>query len=883
MTRPPSRPPWLAERLIAWRFTGEARELVLGDLYEDFADRLAAGVAPRTAARRYWRQALGSLLPRRQSSPIAPVSIDTHHTHEGMTDMWLTDLRYAIRLMTKSPWWTLAVVVTVALAIAANTAVFGIVNTVMLRPLPFGAPDRLVWVAERNDRLNLPQFSASVLNYLSWKERSRAVEPMGALGFGRFTLTGQGEPEQFTGGSMTPSLLALLGITPIAGRGFAEGDDRPGAPPVVMISDALWRDRYNRDPGVIGRHLTFNGVDATVVGIAPSALNLLTGGDVWKPLTIDPGREMRLNHVIFAVGRLRPDVTLDQAQREMDAIAATVSQQYPEMKDWGIRLVTFYDWIVNPQLRTTLLVLLAAVGCVLLIASANVANLLLARASARRRELAVRTALGATGRRVLAQLLTESLVLSFAGGLAGVAGAILAVRSIDRILPANVLPTSDVGIDMNVLAFAVGLTLVTGLFFGIAPAWHAARARITDVLHQGRGAVTGRSRLRSVLAGVQLALATVLLVGAGLLTQTVLRLQHVPLGFEPSRVLTFQLVLPPARYKADRGTAFYRELLPSLAAVPGVRSVAMSSGVPFGNGNYTTTPIATRGESPLPPETAIPTDWRIVGPGYFKTMQIPVLRGREFTEAEMTNTAMVVIVSQATARRFWGDADPIGRTLHRQGDLPREYTVVGVVGDVRQTVLNQDRASIYYASSLIGIWPAMDIAVRTDGDPASALSMVRQRVRDLDPNLPLSFVRTMDEWVSASAAPSRLNAILMGAFAAVALVLAAIGIYGVLAYSVTQRTQEIGIRMALGAEPAGVVGLIVRDGLRVGVPGVAAGLAGALALSQSLNSLVYGVTVRDPLTYAGVAAVLGVIALAACVVPARTASRVDPLVALRED
>ena len=878
----PLRPPRLAERLVAWRFGGEAREVILGDLYEDYADRIAAGTPPRRAARRYWRQALASLLPRRPASP-RPAPVRPRPLRKGRLDMWLADLRYAIRLMTTSPWWTAAVVLTVAMAIAANTAVFSIVNTVMLRPLPFADPDRLVWIAERNDRLNLPQFGASVLNYLSWKEQARAIEPIGAFGFGRFTLTG-GEPEQFTGGTLTPSLFGLLGIAPVAGRSFVEGDDRPGAPPVVMISDTLWRNRYNADPAVIGSRLTVNGVDSTVVGIAPSsALTLLSGGDIWRPLTINPAREMRLNHVIFAVGRLRPGITLDQAQREMDAVAGVVSQQYPEMKDWGIRLVTFYDWIVNAPLRTTLLVLMAAVGCVLLIASANVANLLVARASVRRRELAVRTALGATGGRVLAQLLTESLALALLGGATGVAAAIWFVRGIDVMLPANVLPPGSAVIDVHVLAFAAALTTITGVLFGIAPAWHAVRGGVIDVLHQGRGVVTGRSRLRAALAGVQLALATVLLVGAGLLAQTVVRLQDVRLGFNPDQLLTFQLTLPPARYPADRGTAFYRTLLPSLAAIPGVHSAAMSSGLPFSNGNYTTTPIATRGESPLPPDTAVPTDWRIVSPGYFRTMQIPLVRGRDFTDAEMTPDAMVVIVSEATARRFWGDADPIGRTLHRQGDLAREYTVIGVVGDVRQTVLNQDRASIYYASSLIGIWPAMDIAVRTEHDPTAVLATARQRVRDLDPNLPLSSVRTMEEWVYASTAPSRLNAIVMGAFAGVALLLAAIGIYGVLAYSVTERTQEIGIRMALGAEPSGVVALVVRDGLRVVVPGVVVGLAGALALGQSLAGLVYGVTVRDPLTYAGVAALLGLIALAACAIPARAASRVDPLVALRED
>ena len=783
----------------------------------------------------------------------------------------------------KSPWWTLAVVSTVALAIAANTVVFSVVNAVLLRPLPFQRPDRLVWVAERNDRLNLPTFAASVLNYLDWKGETKTLDPMGAFGFATFTLTGSGEPEQFTGGTLTPSMFALLGIHPVVGRSFVEGDERPGAPAVVMVSEALWRHRFNADPSVVGRNLTLNGQAATVIGVAPPQLGWLSGGDIWRPLTIDPSREIRLNHVVLAVGRLRPGVSVERAQAEMDGIAGHVSREFPDMRDWSVRLVTFPHWFVSPQLTTALLVLLGAVACVLLIASANVANLLLARAAGRRKELALRTALGASRRRVLRQLLGESLVLSSIGGCAGIAVAVWGIRAVDAMLPPNLLPVPDVGLDARVLAFAVGLTVATGLLFGLVPAWQAARTNVTDVLKRtARGSIAGHARLGRTLAAFQLALATMLLVGAGLLTQSLLRLQHVNLGFDPDRLLTFQLSLPPARYADSRGTIFYRDLLTTLRAAPGVRDAAISSGVPFGAGNYTTTPIATTGASPLPADAAVPTAWRIVSPAYFRTMRIPLMRGREFEDADVDPNVSVVIVSQATAHRFWGDTDPLGRTLHRQGDR-RDYTVVGVVGDVRQSALSQETPSIYYASSLNGRWPVMDVVVRTDGDPYAAVDLVRQRVHAQDAAIPVSTVRTMDEWVWNRAAPSRLNAVLMAGFAVVSLLIAAIGIYGVLAYSVNQRTQEIGLRMALGAQRAGVLRLIVREGMLVGAVGIGGGLAAALGLSRWLASLVYGVTVRDPWTYAAVAGTLVLVALAACVVPARSASRVDPIVALRQE
>ncbi len=795
--------------------------------------------------------------------------------------MLLNDLRYTLRLLRKSPLFTLAVIFTVALGIGANTAIFSVVNSVMLRPLPYEQPSRLVWIAEKNDKLNLPTFATSVLNYLSWKQQSRTFDALGAFSFATFNLTGQGEPEQLTGGTITPSLLPLLGMKPILGRWFRDDEDRPGSARVVLISEGLWKRRFGGDSSVIGRTLSLNGVDTTVVGIAPPALALLSNGDMWAPLTIDPGRELRLNHVILAVGRLRPGVTLEQAQAEMNVVAGQLSQQYPEMKEWGIRLVDFYHFFVGPQLNTALVVLLCAVGCVLLIASANIANLLLARAASRQQEIAVRIAMGASRARLLNQLLVESVVLSTIGGGVGVIAALWGVDAINSLTPPNLLPVPDVRVDAVVLLFALALTITTGVLFGIAPAWHASNSDLNQVLKQTtRASAAGGPRLRNSLAAAELALATILLIGAGLLAQSLLRLQHVSLGFKADRLLTFQLGLPRTRYPGEKSAMFYRTLLASLRALPGVRAAGVSSGIPFGAGAYTTTPIATTGSSPLPPETAVPTDWRVVSPGFFQTMNIPLLRGREFVDADVpTGAPLVVIVSQATARRFWGDSDPIGRTLHRQGDLARQYAVIGVVGDVRQTTLSQESPAIYYPSVSLTI--RMDVVVRTDEAPASLLPIISDKVHALDPALPVSTVRTMDEWVSNGAAQPRLNAILLGVFACVALLIAATGIYSVLAYSVNQRTREIGLRMALGAPRTQVLRLIVREGMAVGGLGIAAGLAGALALSRVLASLVFDVPVRDPLTYVVVAAALAIVALAACIIPARKASHVDPMAALR--
>ena len=528
--------------------------------------------------------------------------------------------------------------------------------------------------------------------------------------------------------------------------------------------------------------------------------------------------------------------------------------------------------------------LLGAVGLVLLIACANVANLLLSRAASRQKEIAVRTALGASRGRMLAQLLTESSLLSVAGGAAGVLAALWSVNAINRSLPPNLLPVPEVAVDSAVLFFALAVTLATGLLFGLAPAWHAARADLNTVLKQGSRSSIGGQRLivRNGLVAGELALATILLVGAGLLMQSLLRLQQVQVGFRPEGVLTFQLAPPVARYANQAARwAFYREALQSLSAIPGVTGAAMSSGIPMGQGNFTRSPFMPTGASLLPDGASVPIDWRIVSPGYFRLMGIPLLAGRDLTERDVQGSTDVIAVSRATAQKFWGAENPIGKMLHRPTQT-NSFTVVAVVGEVRHNALGTEFPSMYF-SAATRLAPQMDIVIRTQGRPESALAAARAKIRELDPELPLSNVRTVEEYVYNNAAQPRLNAALLGVFAGVALLIAAIGVYGVLAYSVNQRTREIGLRMALGAQRSGVLWWVARQGMLVAAAGIGIGLAGAYALSRLLSTLLFEIQPRDSVTFTTVAAVLAVVALTACLVPARRASRVDPIVALRDE
>ena len=806
------------------------------------------------------------------------------HPTLGEWTLLLNNLRYCARMMRRAPLFTVTVVLTVMLAIAADTTIFSIVNAVLLRPLPFQEPDRLVQIAEKNDRLNLATFSSSVLNFLDWREQSQSFAEMAAIGFSSYTLTGAGEPEQFSGNRISPALLRVLGLPPVAGRAFTENEEQPGAAPVAMIGEGLWKRRFGSDRSLMGRTIILNGIPTAVVGIAPAALNLLSGGDVYTPLTIDRANEIRLNHVIFTVGRLRKGTSLQQAQAEMDGISARMGQQYPVIRNWGIHLVSLFDTFVSPNLKEGLLVLLGAVASVLLIACANIANLLLARGAARQNEMAVRTAIGASRSRLVGQLLVESVVLSLVGGMAGFAGAMWAVRIVNRSLPPSTLPIPQIQMDAGVFWFALGLTIITGLVFGILPALRTTTVDLNATLKQGGrgGSLRISSRLRHTFATLQIAMATVLLIGAGLFIRSLANLEHVRLGFDPRGLMTFQLAPPTAQYPVDgKAPQFYRALLDSLQSIPGVNGAAVSSGIPFGAGAYNTHPMITTDRSILPPDTAVPIDWRIVSPGYFRTMGIPLAEGRDFTDSDGPSPALpVAIVSQATARKFWGDADPLGHTLRRSADPSTAFTIVGVVGDVRSTVLNQESPALYYPmASRVG--PGMDVAVRSSGPADLLMPEIRQRIHDLDPSLALANVRTMDEWLANSSAQPRLNTQLLSAFASVALVIASLGVYGVLAYSVSQRTREIGVRIALGATPGSVLRLIVREGMNVVLVGIGSGMVAGLALGQTVSSLVFGVPVRDPATFVSVAVVLASVALAACAIPALRGSRVNPVVVLR--
>jgi len=799
--------------------------------------------------------------------------------------LW-SDITYTVRIMRRAPLFTATVLLTVMLALAANTTIFSVVNSVLLRPLPFREPDRLVQVAEKNDKLKLPTFASSVLNFLDWREQSHSFEDLAAIGFANYTLTGSGEAEQFSGYRISPALTRVLGIAPVAGRTFTNEEEQPGSAAVCMVGEGLWRRRFGGDRALIGTTILLNGTPTTVVGIAPAALNLsaIGGADIYTPLTIDRAQENRLNHLIVTIGRLKKGVSLERAQAEMNGVSARMGQQYPQIRYWGIHLLSLFDTFVSADLKNGLVMLMWAVVFVLLIACANIANLLLARAAARQNEMAMRSAIGASRGRLMRQLLVESVMLSLCGGTAGICLAFWAVRVINHSLPPNTLPVDAVEMDAPVLWFALGLTTVTGLLFGIVPAWRTAKVDLNSVLKQGGRGSTGRmsARLRNGLAAAEIALATVLLIGAGLFIRSLANLERVPLGFAPARLMTFQLAPPPTQYPlASKAPVFYRALLDALRAIPGARGAAVSSGIPFGNGTYSRHPMITTDRSILPSDAAVPIDWRIVSPGYFKTMGIPLVAGRDFTDADGPAPALpVTIVSQATAKKFWGDENPLGHTLRRSADPRIAFTIVGVVGDVRSTALTQEWPALYYPVAS-RVWPVMDVVVRANGAPEGLMAPIRQKVHELDAELALANVRTMDEWLSASAAQPRLNTVLLGVFGFVALLIASIGIYGVLAYSVSQRTAEIGVRMALGATPRGVLQLIAGEGMRVATIGIGTGVVAGLALGETVSSLVFGVPVRDPLTFACVAVVLAGVALAACAIPALRASRVDPIGALR--
>ena len=799
----------------------------------------------------------------------------------------LQDLRFSLRMLVKNPGFTAVAAITLALGIGANTAIFSVVNAVLLRPLPYRDPSRLVLMNESSKQL--PDMSVSYPNYLDWRDRSRSFERIAAVQPAQYTLSGVERPERLGGWNVTADFFPTLGVTPAVGRGLTPQDDRPGAPPVALLTYGLWQRRFGGDPSVVGRALTLSGRSVAVIGVLPASFRFYYGdADLFLPLGLDADslQERNEHPGIYVVARLRPEATAQTAFADMDAIARGLEKEHPETNSGNRVAVKLLQDDVVSILRPVLVVLAGAVGFVLLIACANVANLLLARASTREKEIAIRRALGASRRRVLLQVMTESALLSlFGGGL----GLLLAAWLSDVLLslvPAGLPRLDEVRLDGTVLGFTLALSLLTGLVFGIAPAWQASRSDVLEPLKEtARGSSSGRGqqRFRSVLVVSEVALALVLLAGAGLMARSFERLQEVRPGFRPGNVLSAQLVLPELKYKTKAEiNSFADRLVARVEALPGVEAAGTVNPLPLTQEGWQTDyqiegrPVPARGEAPN-------SDYHVVSGAYFKAMGIPLVRGRLFDDSDREDTTPVVLVNETLARRWWPAGDAVGKRMRTGSvDQPGPWmTVAGVVGDVRQYGLDQEQKTQFYRTERQVALHPMSLVLRAQGDPEALASALRGAVQSIDPDQPIYNVRSMDSLLATTLAPRRLSLLLLATFAVTALVLAGVGIYGVLAYSVTQRTHEIGIRMALGARRADVLVMVLRQGLRLVLAGAALGVAAAFGLTRLMSSLLFGVSPTDPATLGAVCLVLVGVALLACLVPARRASGVDPMIALR--
>jgi len=787
------------------------------------------------------------------------------------------DLRYAVRSFLKNPGFTAVAVITLALGIGANTAIFSVVDTLLLRPLPLKDPGRLVLV--RDTQPGVDSAPASYPEYLDWKERSKTFEALGAFFNTTFSLTGQGEPEQLPALRMSAGLLPMLGLAPARGRGFRPEEEKAGGERVALISHALWQRRFGASPAVLGTPITLAGEPYTVVGVLPPGLTFGVHPDVCIPLRLDAQRAPRGLHFMTVLGRLRSGPDLAQARAEVESMAARLRTE--GVTRHGIVLTPLQEQLVGDT-RPALLVLFGAVGLVLLIACANVANLLLARAASRQKEIAIRLAVGASRARLIRQLLTESLVLSVLGGGLGL---LLAWWGVDLLVSAGArLPRiEEIRIDGTVLAFTAGVSLLTGLLFGLAPALQASSADFHESLKEGgrqTGLGSGRQRLRGLLVVSEVALSLVLLIGAGLLIRSFVRVLDNDMGFDPSRVLALDLSLPLSSYgKPERQAAFFKELLERVGRLPGVQGAAVVSHLPLGGSN-TNSGLLIEGRAW--PQDELPlADNRLVSSDYFRVLRIPLLRGRTFIPRDVEGSLHVAVINESLARRFFPNADPIGKRIDMQWKTNGWQVIVGVVGDIKHDGLDLPSAPAVYVPYLQTPDSGMTLVVRATGDPLGLVGAVRAQVYGVDRNQPVSRARTMDELVAESVGPRRFSMSLLSGFAALALFLAAVGIYGVMSTSVAQRTHEIGVRMALGARRSDVVKLVIRQGLPPVLLGTCIGLIAAMVFSRVLESLLYGVSARDPATFAGVSLLLVCVALAACFLPARRAARVDPMIAIR--
>jgi len=803
-------------------------------------------------------------------------------------DSLLRDLKFSARSLLKRPALTIIAIVTLAIGIGANSAIFSVINALLLKPLPFPDPDRIVALWDKVPSRGVERNEVAVANYLDWRAQNKTLEQLGIYSWWSTNLTGADSPERVQGFQVTTNFLDILGVKPLLGRGFSAEEEQPGKDAVVLLTYNLWQRRFGADSNIVNKTIVTNGVTRTVVGVMPPDFNYPKGAEIYAPLPFTPELiRSRGNHSYLGIGRLKPGVPLQQAQADFDAIAAQLEKQYPETNTG--RGVVIYPILADTVrfYSTALWVMMAAVGFVLLIGCANVANLMLARAAGRQREIALRTALGASRLRIVRQLLTESVLLGLAGGALGV---LVAYWGVDLIRTANpgeaarfAAGWNHLGINLPVLAFTLLLSVLSGVLFGLAPAWQLSKPELNSALKEGaRQATSSSHRLRGLLVVSEVALSLMLLVSAGLLIRSFLQLVKTDPGFNSDNLLTMNLVLPRAKYKDEpQRAAFYSDLVKGVETVPGVTSAALVNHLPLGGSNSSTS-FLVEGLPEPPPGQEFDGRYRVCTPNYFQTMGIPVLKGRAFTEQDRAGAQPVIIVNETLARKYWPNTDPIGKRMRYTGPLKENpwMQVVGVVQDVKHE-MNLPVTADFYTPHAQDAWSSMVLVAKTKVEPAAMASPIRQQLWALDKDQPVFDVHTMREVRAISLALYSFSSVMLGIFAGVALLLAAIGIYGVMFYAVTQRTQEIGIRMALGARAMDVLKLVIKNGMSLALIGVAVGLAGAYALTRLLASLLFGVTPTDVVTFSIVTLGLLLIALLACYIPARRATKVDPLVALR--
>jgi putative ABC transport system permease protein len=804
--------------------------------------------------------------------------------------MLLQDIHYALRLLWKRPDFTVVAVITIALGIGANTAIFSVINAVLLAPLPFEDPDRLVVVSERQIISNENQQPVSLPNFEDWKEQNQFFEQLALTRIGTFNLTQNGETERVTGARVSSNLYALLRVKPILGRAFTEAEGKPGAEPVALISYGLWQRRFGSDTQLVGHALQVDGIPYTVVGILPAGASYPAADtDLVIPFIPQTRDRQRANHFVRVLGRLRSGVSLEQARAGMDTIAARLEQQYPDTNTgWRVQLTPLHEQLVG-NIRPALLVLLGAVGCVLLIACANVANLLLVRAAGRRMELAVRTALGAGRWQLIRQLLTESILLSLCGGLFGLLLAFWCVPILTKLSAGSIPRVDEIRISYRVLSFTVLMSLLTGIIFGLVPAWQSSSRKLTDTLREGRRGSTGgllHKRVLNLLVISEVALALVLLVGAGLMIRSFISVRQVSPGYDPRGVLTAGIGLSPIKYAdLQQQATFYQNLLTRIETLPGVVSVAGVSRLPV-VATVSSTGFTIRGK-PVASGHEPDANYRVISPRYFQTMGISFLQGRDFTVRDTKDTPDAVIINQVMAERFWPGENPVGQHVQLSAETTRWREVVGVVANEKLSGIDTETGPAIYVPLTQNSFPnairTLFLVVRTKGEPASLAPELQKELRSIDQEQTLFQVRPLEEVISSSLSQRRFNSLLLVIFGALAGLMAAVGIYGVIAYSVAQRTNEIGIRLALGAQQRDVLKMILGQGIKLTLVGVAIGLIAAFVLTRILSSLLYGVSATDPVTFLGIPLLLTVVALLASYLPARRATKVDPCVALRYD